>query len=160
MNALSRGSIVKGRSLRFENATTFHGYQLHYPLKEVKSCSYSVTVSKTGDYAHASFRIKADLILIDAVDGALFEQPLDLTEDCDLLEEMDEEGEGYLVAGSVIDLDDLALRIILSSFPIKVSRPEGKLPSGGFGYRVLSEQEKAKEKESSTSSPFDKLKDL
>jgi hypothetical protein len=160
MNALPRGSIVKGRSLRFENTTTFKGYTLRYPLHQVKACSYSVTVSKIGNYAHASFQIKADLILIDAMDGALFEQPIQFDEDCDLLEEMDEEGEGYLVTGSVIDLDDLALRIIVSSFPIKVTRPEGKLPDSGFGYRVLSEQEKAKEKESSSNSPFDKLKDL
>lgn len=160
MNALPRSSIVKGRSLRFENATTFQGYPLRYPLHEVKSCSYSVTVSKIGDYVHASFLIKANLILIDAVDGALFEQPLELDEDCDLLEEMDGEGEGYLVTGSVIDLDDLALRIIVSSFPIKVTRPEGRLPKSGTGYRVLSEEDKAKEKETSSNPSFDKLKDF
>jgi hypothetical protein len=160
MNALPRGSIVKGRSLVYENETTFKGYELRYPVQEVKSCHYVATVSKVGDYAHASFKIKADLVLMDSLDGTLFPEKINLEEDCDLLEEMDEEGEGYLAPGSTIDLDDVALRIIISSFPIKVQRPNSKLPKSGKGYRVLSEEEAAKEKDESTNPAFDKLKDF
>jgi uncharacterized metal-binding protein YceD (DUF177 family) len=126
----------------------------------VKGCHYVATVSKIGDYAHATFKIKADLVLMDSLDGALFEEKINLEEDCDLLEEMDEEGEGYLAPGSVIDLDDIALRIIISSFPIKVTRPNSSLPKSGKGYRVLSEEEAAKEKDESTNPAFDKLKDF
>jgi hypothetical protein len=160
MNALPRGSIVKGRSLVYENETTFKGYELRYPVHEVKGCHYVATVSKIGDYAHAAFKIKADLVLIDSLDGTLFPEKINLEEDCDLLEEMDEEGEGYLAPGSVIDLDDIALRIIISSFPIKVTRPNSSLPKSGKGYRVLSEEEAAKEKDESTNPAFDKLKDF
>lgn len=160
MNAVSRSSITKGRALHYENATTFEGYALSYPIKEVRSCSYTAKLSKTGDYAHALFHIEADLLLIDAVDGASFAKKVQLDEDCDLLEEMDEEGEGYLIEGNVIDLDDLALRILISSFPIKVTRKGSRLPKSGKGYRVLSEEEKRKEKEDSTNPSFDKLKDF
>lgn len=160
MNSVPRGSIVKGRSLVFENKTTFDGYPLSYPISEVKSCHYSATVSKIGDYAHAKFAIVADLVLIDAVDGSCFPQKVRLEEDCDLLEQMDEEGEGYLATGSNIDLDDIALRILISSFPIKVTRPGSKLPKGGKGYRVLSEETKEKELSDATNPAFDKLKDF
>ncbi|MCI2111394.1 MAG: DUF177 domain-containing protein [Bacilli bacterium] len=160
MNGVPRGAIVKGRVLSYANRTVFEGYDLPYPIRAVRSCSYFAELSKVGDYDHARFSIKADLTLIDAVDGALFEKKVDLREDCDIMKEMNEDGEGYLVSGSLIDLDDLALRIIISSLPIKATRPGSVLPRGGEGYRILSEEEKAAEKRGSRNPAFDKLKDF
>ncbi|MCI1245588.1 MAG: hypothetical protein LKG11_06570 [Bacilli bacterium] len=160
MNGVPRGAIVKGRVLSYANRTAFEGYDLPYPIHAVRSCSYLAKVSKVGGYDHARFSIKADLTLIDAVDGALFEKKVDLREDCDLMKEMNGSGEGCLVSGSLIDLDDLALRIIVSSLPIKATRPGSALPRGGDGYRVLSEEEKAAEKKESRNPAFDKIKDF
>jgi uncharacterized metal-binding protein YceD (DUF177 family) len=160
MNPVARGSLTTGQILSFVGKPDFHGYKLPYPIHAIKGCSYEAQLSKVGDYAHAAFSIKATLTLEDAVDAKLFDQKIALEEDCDLLQEMDEEGEGYLFEGSSIDLDEVCLKIIASSLPIKVTRPGSQLPKGGKGFRVISEEEAAKEKAESYNPAFDKLKDF
>jgi hypothetical protein len=160
MNKLPKSSVVKGRSLVFQHDTVFKGYKLPYPILGVKSCHYEAKVSRVGDYAHAHFAIRALLTLEDSYDAKPFDEQEKFEEDCDLLDEEDNSGEGYIIEGSVIDLDDVALRIIASSLPIKVVRPGSRLPSSGKGYTVYSEAEYAKKKAEKTNPAFDKLQDF
>jgi hypothetical protein len=160
MTKLSRASIVKGRSLAYEADASFDGCVLPYPIHDIKKCHYEATINKRAGYDHAKFRIKCVLGLYDSRNGAVFEKPLELTEEADLLTSEDDNGEGYLVLENTIDLDDIALRIIVSSLPLKVVRDSSALPQGGRGYRVLSEEEKAAEKAESTNPAFDKLVDF
>ena len=71
-------------------------------------------------------------------------------------DEEDDEGEGYIVPGNSVDLDEIALRIIVSSLPIKVVRPGPAKKVSGKGFRLLSEEEETVE----YNPAFDKLKDL
>ena len=147
MNKLAKASIVKGRSLSFKQDTTFEGYPLNYPLLKVVKCHYDCTVSRVGDYAEASYQIKATIQVADSRDNVPFMKKVDLQEDVDVLDEEDTAGEGFIVSGNEIDLEELALRILSSSLPIRLVRDEGApLPKSGKGYRVLTEEELAKEK--------------
>lgn len=146
MNKLAKASIVKGRVLSFTNNTTFEGYAFSYPIHAVKRCHYDVKVTKIGDYAQAAYSIKATLTVEDSRDAVLFDKKVEVEEAVDILDEEDSAGEGFVVEGGDVDLDELALRILVSSLPIRLVRDESSLPKGGKGYRVLSEEELAKEK--------------
>lgn len=159
MNKLSKASILKGRDLHFVQDTLFEGYPMAYPLLGVKKCHYTVRVSKVGDYSHADFTISATLRVEDSRDAVAFDKKVNVKESIDILDVEDEEGEGYLVEGGDIDLDDLALKILHSSLPIRLVRPESALPKNGQGYRVLSEEEKEKEKAEAGNPAFASLAD-
>jgi Predicted metal-binding, possibly nucleic acid-binding protein len=147
MNKLAKASIIKGRSLSFHQDTHFEGYAFSYPLVAVKRCHYDVKVERIGDYAHAAYTISATLSVLDSRDNVPFDKKMALSEDVDILDEEDNAGEGYVVQGGDIDLEELALRILVSSLPIRLVRSEEvALPKSGKGYRFISEDEHAEEK--------------
>ena len=147
MNKLAKASIIKGRTLSFSQDTLFAGYPLSYPVSEVKKCHYEVKVSRLGDYVVASYDIVATLLVADSRDNVPFSKTFTVKEDVDVLEEEDTAGEGFLVSGNEIDLEELALRVLLSALPIRLVRSaKAPLPKSGKGYRVLSEEDYAKEK--------------
>lgn len=148
MNKLAKASIIKGRTLSFSQDTLFAGYPLSYPVSEVKKCHYEVKVSRLGDYVVASYDIVATLLVADSRDNVPFSKTFTVKEDVDVLEEEDTAGEGFLVSGNEIDLEELALRVLLSALPIRLVRSvKAPLPKSGKGYRVMSEEDYAKEKE-------------
>ena len=145
MNKLPKASLIRGRTLSFVHDTTFEGYALSYPIRAVKSCHYECDAKRIGDYNHAYFRIKALLTVEDSVDAVWFDKEVILNEDVDLMDAEDDEGEGFIIEGDSIDLDDLCLRIIHASLPIRLTRPGAKLPEGNDGARFLSMEEYLKE---------------
>ena len=147
MNKLPKSSIRTGYPQIVKNETTFEGYTFSYPIKGIKKCSYEAKVQKIGDYNHAEFNIRCTLTLEDSRDAVSFDKKLNISEDVDLLDEEDDAGEGFIVAGPDLDFDQLALRIIAASLPIKIVRDNSALPESGKGYRLLSEDEKAAEEE-------------
>lgn len=148
MNRLAKASIVKGRTLSFGQDTLFVSYPLSYPVFEVKKCHYDVKVTRVGDYVVASYDIKATLLVADSRDNVPFSKTFAVKEDVDILEEEDTAGEGFVVSGNEIDLEELALRLLISALPIRLVRSKkASLPKSGKGYRVISEDDYAKEKE-------------
>jgi uncharacterized metal-binding protein YceD (DUF177 family) len=147
MNAVAKSAVVKNRALHFAQDTTFKGYAFSYPLLAVKKCHYEGALERLGDYVHATYTINATVNVADSRDNVPFNKKLALSEDIDILDEEDTAGEGFVVNGSEIDLEELALRLIVSSLPIRLVRDEETaLPKSGKGYRVLSEEDYAKEK--------------
>ena len=102
----------------------------------------------------------AEVVLLDSYTNEPFQKKIVLDEEADLLEEDNQEAEGYIIEGKEIDLSLLCLKMIRSSLPIKVLKPGSKLPKDGEGYRVLSEEDFQKEKENSYNPSFDALKDF
>lgn len=148
MLKVAKSSITKGRRQSFTQNTTFEGYSLTYPVKGIKRCHYAATAEKIGDYPHIAFVIDALITVLDSRDNVPFDKTVSLNEDIDVLDLEDQAGEGFIVEGSSIDLDELALKIITSSLPIKLIREDkDSLPQNGKGYRVLTEEEKKAEKD-------------
>ena len=142
MNKLAKNAIIKGRDLKFVSDTTFKDYPKRYPLHEVKECHYEAIAYRRDDYSAISFVIRGKLIVEDTRDGSLFCYPIKIKEEVEILSDETEDGEGYIIPGGTIDLDDLALRIIQSSLPLQlVKNVNEPLPKGIKGGNVLSEEE-------------------
>lgn len=150
MTKVSKSAILKGRSLAYE-ADVADPKNLPYPILALKECHYVCQVSKLADYNHGSYQIEALLTLEDSRDAVPFDKKISLNEEVDFLDKEDDTGEGFICEGNSIDLDDIALRIIVASLPIRVCRP-GKAKDLGV--------KKEDEEKDSKPSPFDKLKDL
>ena len=156
MTKVAKSAISAGHSLDYAVDTDFHGYELSYPILGVEGCHYEASLSKFGGRNHADYVIDVTLRLEDSRDAVPFISHRHIDESADLLDEEDEEGEGYIVPGNSVDLDDIALRIIVSSLPIKVVRPEPAKKLSGKGYRLLSDEDQTVD----YNPAFDKLKDF
>lgn len=156
MTKVAKSAITAGRSLDYAVDTSFHGYELSYPLLGIESCHYEASLTKVGGRNHADYVIDVTMRLEDSRDAVAFLSDKHIEESADILDEEDDEGEGYIVPGNSVDLDEIALRIIVSSLPIKVVRPEPAKKVSGKGFRLLSEEEETVE----YNPAFDKLKDL
>lgn len=150
MTKIAKSAILKGRAISYEADVT-DPKNLPYPILSLKECHYTCEVSKVADYNHGVYHIETLLELEDSRDAVPFEQRYVIDEEVDFLDNEDDTGEGFIVEGNSIDLDDIALRIIVMSLPIRVCR-EGKAKDLG----VKSEEEV----QASKPSPFDKLLDL
>jgi Uncharacterized ACR, COG1399. len=155
-------SITPERPTLLDEAETFTPdyFVDSYPIKDISSCHLDGQISKGKDYLHASFHIVAEVVLLDSYTNEPFQKKIVLDEEADLLEEDNQEAEGYIIEGKEIDLSLLCLKMIRSSLPIKVLKPGSMLPKDGEGYRVLSEEDFQKEKENSYNPSFDALKDF
>lgn len=161
MTKVAKNALVKGRTLSYSVDPDFSGYELRYPIRAIKSCHYETEATRLDEYPHLYYHIKAVLSLEDSRDAVVFDQEVELEDEVDVMDKEDDTGEGYILPGSSIDLDLICLSILSSSLPIRVTRPESALPSGGKGYKVLSEDEYENEtKKEEKSSPFDVLKDF
>lgn len=142
MNKIAKSSIIKGRELSFGNDTNFKDYQKRYPLKEVESCHYSVKANRHDGLLLLDYSIKSKLFVYDTRDNEVFLYPKNIEEKVEVLDENDWEKEGYVVSGANIDLDDLALRIIQSSLPLRLVKDENEpMPKGINGFNIVDEDE-------------------
>ncbi len=158
MTKVAKSAITRGRTLAFEANPTFEGYELHYPIRGIKSCHYEAKATKIGEYPHVSFSIRATITLEDSRDGVLFDKAIQLKDEADVMDNEDDIGDGYILPGSSVDLDLLCLSMIASSLPIRVLRPDSELPKSGKGYNVYDEDTFAAQKGKEVkSSPFDVL---
>lgn len=133
-------------------------FKSQYPILSMDSCHLKAKFYKSKeDKIFAEMDIAATAILEDSYTCKPFKKKLTLSEDFEIMEDEDYEGEGFIVPGKVIDVSSLVVAIIRSSLPIRVLAPGSKIQSGGEGYSVRSESELVEEE---TSSPFDVLKDL
>ncbi|OPZ34330.1 MAG: hypothetical protein BWY98_01110 [Tenericutes bacterium ADurb.BinA155] len=158
---IKRSSILPNQPtlLNEDESFTPDYFKDSYPIKDILSCHLEGEIAKSKTYLQADLTITAKVVLLDSYTNEPFRQKITLQEKVDLLEKEDEEGEGYIIEGNEIDLSELCLKMIRSSLPIKVLKPGSKLPKSGEGFRVLSEEEIAKEKSENYNPAFDALKD-
>ncbi len=161
MNKVAKSALQKGRTLSFYNDTVFAGYDIEYPIKSVIGCHYEAKGNRVASYPHLSYSIDAELELFDSRDGVPFRKKIHIDDEVDVMEQEDEDGDGFIYPGSSIDLDLLCLSLIVSSLPLRIVRSDSELPKGGKGYNVYDEDSYLKEQaKQEKSSPFDALKDI
>lgn len=74
--------------------------------------------------------------------------------------EIDDDEDIFFEPKPIFDLDPYILGLIIASTPTKLVKKGAKLPCGGKGYRVLSEDEYNSEKKNKVDSRWSKLDDV
>ncbi|MBP5694140.1 MAG: DUF177 domain-containing protein [Bacilli bacterium] len=142
-----------------DNGSTFNELNHSKVIKEFKDVTGTVGVKKVGKIYFVTFDIKAKLIVYSSLTYEPFEYTHELSEDlqfCNDEKYCDEDT--ILLDNDAVNLDEIIYSLIITSLPIKLAKKGEKAPSGE-NFRVLTEEEYLKEKESE-GNPFDKLKDL
>lgn len=125
MNRLAKSALEEGRTLTFSrDQADFSDKKVPYPLISLKSVSYEGKAYKLGNYPRVDIAIKAEVTLQDSFTGEYFETVLEVEESADILEQEDKVGEGYIMEGPSIDLDELSVLVLFSSLPMQIRKSD------------------------------------
>lgn len=97
-----------------------------YPLLEIPHAHLQGQISNVDDFLTAEITLEGEMLLSDARTGKPFLQKFKTHELIDLLEDINEEGEGYVFPGTHFETSDLSHRVIRSLVPI--APHEGEIP--------------------------------
>lgn len=132
-------------------------------VKRIESCHCKLELIEFGDVLECNMTLKADVIASCAYTLEDVPYKVNVKEKMYFSSEEDDKDSDtiYYEPENEINFDDYALSYIIASVPHNIHKKGAKLPDGGNGYRVLTEEDLAKERASGKkSSPFDCLDDL
>lgn len=133
----------------------------HIPLLEVKKADVVLEVSRYEQFIYVNAKVKAVVLLQCSYTLKPFETTLKDEEELHFSPYKDDGDEDIILyKGNYIEMDEYIYDIISSNVPLSPKSKDAELPSGGDGYRIMSDEELRLEKESKGNSAFDSLDDL
>ena len=157
---LNRQTLPLNKPTAFDEDVEFSAYEFdpNY-IRGINNCHVELTATQYEDILRIDIHIKANVIAICAYTLEDVDLPINVKDEIDFTDDENDDT-CYYAPETIIDLDDYILSLILSAVPPKVVKKGAKLPDGGEGYRVLSEEELAKERANKKDSRWDALDDL
>lgn len=130
-------------------------------VRNISNCKVSLSLTDFGEILSCEMKISADVIASCAYTLEDVPYKVSIKEKLCFSSEIEDDEDIYYEKGNEIEMDPYILSAILSNVPHNLHKKGATLPSGGNGYRVLSEEEFNKERsEKKKSSAFDCLDDL
>ena len=154
---INRALLTNGVAKSFEETIDFSTVQ--FDQNHIKSIPSCVVKAVATDY-ESILRIVVEInaLVIGVCSYSLEDVELKFKINDELNFTDDEEDEdNYYAKDNIIDLDEYILGILLANVPMKIVKKGAKLPDSGNDYRILSEDDYNKEKESSHDSRWDIL---
>lgn len=154
-----RNAITSAKPLEVEEELSYKegDFASSYPLLGLKGVKVSGQINRNDDFLTAHLHVIGTMVLSDAYTSFPFDEEFELDEIVDLLEDVDEDGDGYVLPGTFVELSEVVFHLIRSHVPLKPLKEGSTLPKGGEGYSVLTEEELLKKQESSGDPRFDIL---
>ena len=132
----------------------------HAPLIDVKSCHAELKAQRFEEFIYITISIKAKVTLQCSYTLKNFETEISGVDELHFAPSKDEDEDCIEYKGTSIEMDQYIFNLLSASVPLSPKAPNARAPSSGNGYRVLYEDEFAKEREEQGNSQFDALKDL
>lgn len=129
------------------------------PLKEVKSVKVKAKASKFEDFIDVFIHLEAETIMESSYSLKLIPYTLKTSEEYHF-GDADDGDDLIPYKGAVIDLDVYIFNLLSASVPMTFKGKGETLPSGSEDFRVLSEEDYLKEKDSSGDPRFAKLDEI
>lgn len=152
--------LITNKAVNFEEDIDFSSYEFDPTyIRGIPTCHVKAEATQYEDLLRIYCEIEAKVIGVCAYTLEDVELPIKVKDEIDFTDDPDDDS-CELIEGTVIDLDEKVLALVLSQVPPKVVKKGAKLPESGNGYRVLTEDELAKERENKTDSRWAALDDL
>lgn len=137
-----------------------HIFKPNYRIRKITSCHIKIDLVAFEDITNLKVEIKGEVIGACSYTNEDVVVPYKVKEDMSFSQD-ESRGADYYEPDLIIDLDPYIFALIDSAIPLSIHKKGAKMPSGGKGYEVLSEEEYLKrKKENKESSPWDVLEDL
>ena len=134
-------------------------FPTHYKIVKIDSCKVKVRLTRFEMLTHARIEVTGSLTALCSYSGELFSFPYHTIEEMSF-SDCEEDESSFYEPNDTINLDPYIIAIIDNLVPINVTKPGAKKPNDGDGYRVLSEDDLAKERSSTKDSRWAKLDEI
>lgn len=151
----------QNNNLELEDDIDFSNAQIDLNhIRKIEKCHVRVNAHEYDDLITMDVYIECDIIGVCSY--TLEDVPLHLKfkDSLEFSNEVEDDEDIFFEPKPIFELDPYILGLIIASTPTKIVKKGAKLPSGGQGYRVLSEDEYQNEKKSKTDSRWAKLDDV
>ena len=162
---INKANFEEGKTYHFSDEIDFSSVELDQVLiRKIKDCHVEVDASNLF-YGHTRviINLKSNVVLPCSYTLEDVDYVLKGNEEFIFTDEKDEEDieAGLIYAPSdIIDLDEYIFGILMALVPLRVIKEGAKLPSGGKGYEVMSEDDYYKKKAAEKDHRWDKLDEL
>lgn len=154
---LNRALLTYGVPFKVEDTVDFSNYQFDPThIRSIESCFIKAEATDYESILRVVLEIEVKIIGVCSY--SLEDVPLSLKikDEINFTDNAEDE-DCYYEKGTIIDLDEYILGIVLANIPVRIVKNGAKLPQNGNDYRVLSEDDYQKEKENSVDHRWDKL---
>ena len=129
-------------------------------IRKIENASVKVLAHEYEDLIVMDVDVECDIIGVCSY--TLEDVPLHLKfkDTLEFSNEVEDDDDIFFEPKPIFELDPYILGLIIASTPTKIIKKGAKLPSGGNGYRVLSEDEYNQEKKKKVDSRWAKLDDV
>jgi uncharacterized metal-binding protein YceD (DUF177 family) len=125
-------------------------------IRKITSCQVKAKAFQSDKILRIVVDVKSEIVAISGY--SLQDVPLSIKAHDELIFSDDPQDENAIYEPkNIFDIDNHILSIILAHIPNRVVGKGEKLPESGKGYRILTEEEYLKEKETKTDSRWEKL---
>ena len=158
---VSKLSLTKEFKLVEQVSFDPNRFVLHRPLLEVLNCEVTCKVQRFEEFIYMNISLVSKVVLECSYTLKPFQETLRSNEELHFAPSKDEYDDDLIVyKGNVIDLDEYVFNILSAAVPLSPKSKGAKMSAEGKGYRVISEEDLAKEMSDKGNSAFDCLKDL
>lgn len=150
--------VEEGKTLHLEDSIDFSKVEYSRNIvSEIKTCNVKIDVANYGEIIHMTVNVSSDVVVKCAYSNEDVNYKVNAKEELDFSFDIDDDEEIIHLENPQIEMDELIFSMILVSIPKRVIKKGAKRPESGNGYRVLTEEELLKEKESKKDSRWDIL---
>ncbi len=138
-----RNLVKEGHPLELEEDIVFsrEECQNDYPLLSIPSCHAKLLIENVDDFLTCDYSLVGEMELSDSRTAKPFLLKFEDSDLIDLLQNEEEEGEGYIFPGTFIQSEELIHKIIRTLVPISPHQEDSPLPESGEGYSFVEEKE-------------------
>jgi len=155
---INRNNIPNNKEIELNGEIDFSNYPFdkNY-ISKILSCKVSIKAKQYEDLLRLKVHVISDVVGVCAYTLEDVPLHLDFNDELDFFEEDD--GENLFEPKPCFAIDEYILALIFAYLPPKIIKSGAKLPSDGDGYRVLSEEDLAKERKENNN-PFSVFDDI
>lgn len=128
-------------------------------LKGVNSSKGEIELNKFDHSLIVKVNVLFNVDVVSSYSSEVFKTKIKVNDELYFTNSKSLDSDDFIFVNDEIDLDNYIYSFLITSIPLNIHKPGEALPKGD-GYRVLSEDEFKKEKESSGGNAFDALKDI
>ena len=158
--AKSKLLLEKTIPIQKEFAFSKADFVMNKPLLDIAYCLADLEITKYHDIIRLNVDLKVKVLLECSYTLEAFTQEMVVHEQLLISDSPDLEDDVIVIAKDEINLDPIIFSLITSNIPIKPVKPGAKLPESGKGYRVLDDEQLAKDRRESGDTRFAKLSEI
>lgn len=159
---IGRAKLNLEKSLSVQKDFTFADprFVFNKPLLDILECHADLQINKDLNLIRLGVDLKVKVLLECSYTLEPFAKKIRIQEDVLISDAKEYSDDALIIIKDDIEIEPILLSLITSNLPIKPIKPGANLPKSGKGYRVINDEQLARERHESGDARFAKLDEI